>query len=460
MGLLARYEKMLKENGKAYFDADEWEEIAFQYEVAEKFKEALTAVEYGLSMHPGNIPLSVKKARYLLDTDAVDEAEDLIYSLPNNSEEALLIRIEIHFIHHCFREGENLIRRLLAEEEVTCDLCLRIMDLYIDFGYFDEAVDFVDEADRILPNSTDLLSEMALLCEEKQRYDKAVELYNRLIDRNPYSTVDWFNLAKVYALQKKYDKAVDACDFALTTKEDDKNILSFKGYCLYDMGAYREAVAVFLEYAEFAEEKAVAYELISECYVKLNQLEKSVDYLLKALAVTPENSNLYYQLACNYYDMGDYSEAETALLKTIELDPYDAGALSFLGELKMNEGTYDEAYRYLMEAYEIDPHNVEVLIFLGDILAQDNPGEAVSFYEKALEVNPYDVKLIFRLIMAYYNAGNEEKTVELIKHLDETTLKIDDIDEILEGNKWELRQTREMLEKLKDILRNSLGENL
>ena len=460
-GLLARYEQMLKENGNYYFDTDEWEEIAYQYELTDRYKEALEAINHGLSMHPGNISLNIKKARYLLDIDSIDEAEKLIYSLPNDSEDAILIRAEIYFIQNRHQEAIPLLQNLLKNEDISSDLCFEVMDMYLDFGYFDELVEFVNEADKVLSDGSELLRELALMYEDKQDLTKAIEIYNRLIDRNPYSAVDWFNLAKVYALQKDYEKAIDACDFALTIKDDDESILSFKGYCLYDQGAYKEAINIFLEYAKVADEKSIAYELIAECYVKLEQNGEAIKYLNEALSLSPESANLYYQLATNYYDMGNTPKATECLTRTLELDPEDAEALAFMGEIKVSEEKPDEARQYLMRSYEIDSSNIDVLTLLGDIATQQEDAEgSIPYYEKALEINPYDVKLIFKLILAHYNVGNQDKASSLIKHLDESTLKIDDIEEISEENKTELKQTKEMLDKLKNILRNNLNENL
>ena len=48
----------------------------------------------------------------------------------------------------------------------------------------------------------------------------------------------------------------------------------------------------------------------------------------------------------------------------------------------------------------------------------------------------------------------------MIKQLDETTLQVDDIENISEENRKELEQTREIIDKLKTILKKSLNEEL
>ncbi|MCP9612074.1 tetratricopeptide repeat protein [Coprobacter tertius] len=460
-GLLARYEFMLEHDESCYFDTDEWEEIAYQYEIDDKYQEALEAINRGLSMHPGNIALNIKKSRYLMSLDNIDEAEELIYSIPHDSEDAVLIRAELCFIKAKPEEAVRLLHGLLKSDEISVELCFEIMDMYIDFGYFEDLVTFIYEADKVLSDGSELLRELALMYEDRQELDKAEELYNLLIDRNPYSAVDWFNLAKINAINKEYEKAIDACDFALTVNDGDENILSFKGYCLYDLGEYEKAIEVFDEYARISDEKAVAYELMSECYVKLLHYDIGIEYLKKALEYSPDNTNLYYQLATDYYDIGNREKAFECLLKAIKLEPNDADALSFMGEILIDENKLEQAESFLRKSIEIDATNAEAFVLLGDIMVREEKyEESVSCYEKARKITPYDVKLIFKLTLSYYNIGAQDKAEELIKYLEESTSHIDEIPDIPEENKSELLETKEMLEQLREILKNNLGENL
>lgn len=86
---------------------------------------------------------------------------------------------------------------------------------------------------------------------------------------------------------KHYDKAVEACDFALAVKENEESIISFKGYCYYDSGQYEKAIEQFLEYESITKEKSVAYELIGECYVKLDDNNNALKFFHKALDIEP-----------------------------------------------------------------------------------------------------------------------------------------------------------------------------
>ena len=72
--LVERYEQMLSGTGSCYFDSDEIGEIAEYYESKGQLPNALHATEFGLNMHPGDVELRLKQARYLLYLDRADEA--------------------------------------------------------------------------------------------------------------------------------------------------------------------------------------------------------------------------------------------------------------------------------------------------------------------------------------------------------------------------------------------------
>lgn len=459
--LLIRYEQMIKDHANYYFDADDLEEIAYQYEIRDLYQKALEVIERGMSMHPGSMSLGIKRAKYLLCLDCVEEAEKQIYSIPHDSVDAVLICAELSFIQANGEQAISLLSSLLSSDEMSVDLCFDIIDMYLDFGYIDELKDFIFAADKVLANGSEVLRELALIYEDRQEYDLALSVYDILLDRDPYSYVDWFNTAKIHALKKDYDKAVDACDFALTAKEGDETILSFKGYCLYDNENYAQAIEVFKELLDVIEDKSMIYELIAECFTKLEKNEDAIRYLDKALSYTPDNANLYYQQASNYYDLGDISNAIQRLRKSIELEPKDADALAFLGEIYVEIKEFTEGKKFLEQSAKLNPENQDVLVLLGDLASQNSDyNTAISYYEQALSTDIYNVKLTFKLILAHFNSGDQEKAVNMIGQLDETTLQIDNVEDISEENRKELEQTKEIIDKLKKILKEGLNEDL
>lgn len=452
-----KYESDLKIGIHSYFDADEIDEISAYYEMSDRIPAALSAIEYGLTLHPGNMDLELKHARYLLISKRVDDAERIMRAIGRCNVEANLLMAEIHYLKDRFAEAEAILHELLSMEEITEEICFDSLDIISDYDSLEEVTRYVESAISVLPDARGILRELAMVYEDAQQYNLAIAIYNRLIDLDPYSAVDWFSLAKVYALLGRYDDAIEACDFALTAREDDPTILSFKGYCYYDSGRYSDAIEQFLEFAKTDTDKAVAYELIAECYAKMNENKKAVEYLSEALTLSPDNANLCYQLATNYYDLGDLPKCGEFLKKTIALDDTDADAHAFLGELYFYDNKFAEAYRELTRALELDEEDIPSRLLLADACRMlDLPEESLAHYERVLKQEPLDPTASFSIIGAYYKVGDEEAAMRQIARLeailgDESAIA--SMDEVKRSG-W--MQTRKMFDALKALLKDHL----
>ena len=384
--LIDRYEEMLRGTVSCYFDTDEIDEISDYYESKGQLSKALHAIEFGLNLHPDNVDLKLKEARYMLYLDRADEAKRIMSELADYSLDATLIRAELLFLDGYMKDGHALLLAMLDNDDIREDFCFDAVDIYTDYDCFDELVEFVEKAGKVLSDSRELFREMAAICEERSEYERSVIIYNKLIDKDPYSLQDWFSLAKVEALLKHYDKAVEACDFALAVKENEESIISFKGYCYYDSGQYEKAIEQFLEYESITKEKSVAYELIGECYVKLD-----------------DNNNA---------------------LKSLSLDSRDDEAHSFLGEILLQEGDYEEAYYHLSKSLELNEDDMETMKLKGEAcLHLEYYEEAVSVFETVLREDSYDLHCRLKLALAYAKMGddtNAERQIQIIDQMSQS----------------------------------------
>ena len=76
--LIDRYEEMLRGTVSCYFDTDEIDEISDYYESKGQLSKALHAIKFGLNLHPDNVDLKLKEARYMLYLDRADEAKRIM----------------------------------------------------------------------------------------------------------------------------------------------------------------------------------------------------------------------------------------------------------------------------------------------------------------------------------------------------------------------------------------------
>jgi len=431
--LIRRYEDMLRCGERRYFDAEDIEDIAYEYELSEQYRDALGVIEYGLELHPGNIDLLVRRAGYLLCLDRIDEAERQIDEIHSHTADALLIQTEIALIRSDFVRAMAYIDDLLDSDELSLEICLDVIDLFLDYDCFSEAFSFIDEACRRLPKDKDaLMRELAHIYEDQQKNDEAIAIYNKLLDKDPYSHADWFDLARLLALRGKYDEAIEAV-------------------------------------IDTAQDKSRAHAMLAACYSHMELYEKAVNSLLLAIKYADyPNADFYYQLATNYYSLNDVSNTRDALTKALEADAYHVDAMMFVGEIDMSENKLEAAEKQFRLVLTLDPENAYACKNLAQImerLALSSDGEnrtrycheAIEYYTRAVEyMHHTDVEMLLSLALAHFKYGDVEEAMHLADRIE--SLMNDP--EILNNLDDENRSRIESLAHIMDLLRDELGKNL
>jgi Tfp pilus assembly protein PilF len=150
--------------------------------------------------------------------------------------------------------------------------------------------------------------------------------------------------------------------------------------------------------------------LINICLQKAD-MEGAEKYLKSALAIDPNNKQLYYVLGTSYIDLKQNEKAEEVLNKAIEIDPnyseaqYQLGAhlYNWANDLKYQAGQLD--YK--------DPKAPEL-----DKQANAIMNRAIVVLEKYIDKNPNEKPVLDILYKVHYKLENTDKAMEYKKRLD------------------------------------------
>lgn len=95
------------------------------------------------------------------------------------------------------------------------------------------------------------------------------------------------------------------------------------------------------------------------------------------------------------HKLGDASGARRAYERAVELQPSNSNFRKNLADLYFAElGMIDEAIHAYLELFRQHPRDIETLTSLGHICtAVGRPGEAKSFYRRALEIEPWNAEI-------------------------------------------------------------------
>jgi tetratricopeptide (TPR) repeat protein len=139
---------------------------------------------------------------------------------------------------------------------------------------------------------------------------------------------------------------------------------------------------------------------------------EAVGFFRSALAVRPESSALYCNLAATLSEAGQLQEALAAYRRTIDLNPGFARAHNGLGKLFHDLGRFEEAAAAHRRAIELDPGYAQAHVELGnDLLAMGRTNEAIAAYCRAIDLDPNSALAHYNLANVYKDQGRLEEAI-------------------------------------------------
>lgn len=126
--------------------------------------------------------------------------------------------------------------------------------------------------------------------------------------------------------------------------------------------------------------------------------EQAAAELKAHLVRHPDHARAHNDLAAYNYRLGDREAALRHYRSAVELDPREAIFRKNLADLCFVEGELDEAIAIYLALFQDNPRDVETLLNLGIISESvGQTAEAESFYQRALELEPWNAEVRRRI---------------------------------------------------------------
>ncbi len=219
-----------------------------------------------------------------------------------------------------------------------------------------------------------------------------------------------------------------------------------KGLDQYKMENYDFALPYFNEAVSLAPNFEAAYQLMAICYDEKNDVQNAIQSYEKALRISPNQEKTWYNLALLYISDKREKNAIDALEKAIEVNPDYGKAHNKLGILYSSMDESDKAKKHLETAskkgvqsnseyslaiafykqgkFDEALENAEIAVdrsptangyYLLGLCQQKNMDlitEAISSYEKAIELNDKYLDAYLNLGVLCYNENYFEKAAK------------------------------------------------
>lgn len=353
------YENAQKENKTIYLDADDLADLADWYAMRYQYDKANEVVNYGLKIHPDNTILLIEQAYLFLDTNQRDKSKAIMDCIPEETSEAKVLKANLLMGDGKIEEAEALLDSIEDKDELGNIIDVSYM--YLDLGLPELALPWLERGVERYAENESYLAVTGDCYHALGRVEDAMGIFNRLIDKNPYSAFYWYGLASCYFDLQMFDKAIEACDYALVTDEEFASAYMLRGHAFFQIGNDERAIEDFL----VAKERNSLSPNFVNIFIAINKLsrgewEEAYHYFEEAIE-TQENSPLmsqsalYANAALCLHKMGQKSKAHLYCQKARELNPEEIDSYLIEGRIYLGEREFEKGISSWEKALLYDP---------------------------------------------------------------------------------------------------------
>ena len=234
-----------------------------------------------------------------------------------------------------------------------------------------------------------------------QNYEKAIQLFEKIVLEEPFLGESYFYLGQIYELQKKFDKSIEMFKKALNLQlNEDKRVSAYIKVILYyqrfavwkevfDYSSRLLEIRPNLNYIknikDIAEQNIVKQPVLSFNSNVLNP----IDSLNQLLIQDSDNPQVHWQLALRYFNKKDFNRSLSHILILLQKEPNNPNYLYKGGMIYLNLNQVFKAIEALNQVIKYtDGNNFKLLYYtyinLGNLYFQiNNYKKSVQSYRSA-----------------------------------------------------------------------------
>ena len=470
---------------------------------------AAKLLEQIVSKNPQDVENRILLANVFNSLGKIDEAVSIYQDLLEIKEDhdTLLMLGTLYAQNKEYDKAQKILNRLILLEDDSYLGHYYLARLYLELQYYDKAASSYERALE-LNWSERLAFEVAEFFENRQEYEKAILIYNKIIGEGESVDMAKTRLVNIYLTIEKYDTALELLRELRTILPESQSVDLTISRILLGQEKYDEAIMILEDVLKTNPELTVVRYILATAYYRNNDNLRAEQQLKKI----PEESNLHEDSIFLWVkmlnDSDKYTEATTLLEQQIgdaatrkpsfyillaslyreneeielgkkiyeqalRLFPEDVDILYNYGIFLEKIGENDEAMTKMQAVIALDPDNGAALNFVGYTWADNNLNldKALEYIKKAVELLPDDGYVRDSLGWVYFKMGDVgqaiielEKASEMVEndpvvkeHLGDVYLQLDQPEKALTlyEESYELYDEEEKKKKINDKI-NSL----
>lgn len=227
--------------------------------------------------------------------------------------------------------------------------CLR------DLGRIDEALVIFELARSIAPSAIHIIGNLANLLRDIGRPLEALEYYDQLMRYYPYDQLLWENRGKALFNMSFFNDAYISKMIAVkVAKDPSAELIHDAGLAAMKAGRESDAIRLFNESIEKKAQLWHPKYNLAILSMKYRFYDKAIILLNECIAIGHDTAPTRTLLASCFIQQKQYDEARKEIEKALTLDPNFPPAIGTLGLIKKNDGSDKEALKLFDRALSMD----------------------------------------------------------------------------------------------------------
>jgi tetratricopeptide (TPR) repeat protein len=200
-----------------------------------------------------------------------------------------------------------------------------------------------------------LLYNLAVVLENQDRIDEAVEKYRACLALDPTYTMARYNLALLLHRKGRFDEAALESRRVLESDPTFVRAMLSLGEALRRMGRLDEAAAAFSHATRTDPASAPAWDGLGGVLTQMRRPAEAEEAFRRAVAADPSRPEYRANLGLALLFRRDLDGAEQTLRTGLAAHPSHARTRDALAAVLTEKGRYDEAERLFRESLRLDP---------------------------------------------------------------------------------------------------------
>lgn len=211
----------------------------------------------------------------------------------------------------------------------------------------------------------------------------------QLISKYPNSYKGHKMLAELYEKNEKYELALEEYEKVYEFNQKDQDIYIKIGKLYGNVGRENEAIEIFSDLLKKRPDYYEASMILADILNSKQEYKEAVQVYMAALKYRPADYDLYYNLGMTYTMINDFAKAKECYEKAAQINSTLYHARYSLGQLNLLYGDLEEAEKYFMECIDAEEVEAGAYYYLARIaMIKGETDKAKNYANIAIEENP------------------------------------------------------------------------